>query len=143
MVTRTIRNRFWLPKYSRVQNGKTPRKLTCVYQSQWILLKRLIQSLPFVCTSVYESTMFASAFSLCFFRTSPVNLVVGNCQIWSIKVIRTKFMLISCRSWIMNLSENRVLNSSICVLITSNLIWKWPIFLKIDQEIHYGGAHRK
>jgi hypothetical protein len=23
-----------LPKYSRVQNGKTPRKLTCVYQSQ-------------------------------------------------------------------------------------------------------------
>ena len=31
------------------------------------LLKQLIQSLPFVCTSVYESTMFASAFSLCFF----------------------------------------------------------------------------
>jgi hypothetical protein len=44
------------------------------------LLKRLIQSLPFVCTSVYESTMFASAFSFCFFGLLRVGeILVPDC----------------------------------------------------------------
>jgi hypothetical protein len=42
------------------------------------LLKRLIQSLPFVCTSVYESTMFASAFSLCFFGLLRVDEITSQ-----------------------------------------------------------------
>ena len=42
------------------------------------LLKRLIQSLPFVCTSVYESTMFASAFSLCFFGLLRVGEITSQ-----------------------------------------------------------------
>jgi hypothetical protein len=42
------------------------------------LLKRLIQSLPFVCTSVYESTMFASAFSMCFFGLLRVGEITSQ-----------------------------------------------------------------
>jgi hypothetical protein len=42
------------------------------------LLKRLIQSPPFVCTSVYESTMFASAFSLCFFGLLRVGEITSQ-----------------------------------------------------------------
>jgi hypothetical protein len=42
------------------------------------LLKRLIQSLPFVCTSVYESTMFASAFSFCFFGLLRVGEITSQ-----------------------------------------------------------------
>ena len=42
------------------------------------LLKRLIQTLPFVCTSVYESTMFASAFSLYFFGLLRVGEITSQ-----------------------------------------------------------------
>jgi hypothetical protein len=42
------------------------------------LLKQLIQSLPFVCTSVYESTMFASAFNLCFFGLLRVGEITSQ-----------------------------------------------------------------
>jgi hypothetical protein len=42
------------------------------------LLKRLIQSLPFVCKSVYEFTMFASAFSLCFFGLLRVGEITSQ-----------------------------------------------------------------
>jgi hypothetical protein len=39
------------------------------------------------------------------------NLPLSYSLLWSIKLIRKQIMLISCRSWIINLSENRVPNS--------------------------------
>lgn len=42
------------------------------------LLKRIILSLPHICTSSYESVMFASAFSLCFFALLRVGEVTSD-----------------------------------------------------------------
>jgi hypothetical protein len=66
------------------------------------LLKRLIQSLPFVCTSVYESTMFASAFSLCFFGLLRVGEITSQSKgragkLRSLKKLSTKLSEVCCQ----------------------------------------------
>lgn len=47
------------------------------------LLKKMIQSFPSVCTSNYESVMFASAYSLCFFALLRIGEIVADRKLQS------------------------------------------------------------
>lgn len=76
----------------RLKNPKTDARLPISLD----LLKRLIHALPFVCSSTYESTMFGSAFSLCFFALLRVGEITCDSKNRTGKhVIQTSDILFS------------------------------------------------